>query len=587
MITDRINALRASIEANKLDAYYFNTSDYHMSEYVPEYFKTIRYFSGFSGSLATFIVDKEKAYIFVDGRYHIQADKECSKYGIEVIKLGTEGALEPLAFIKKNYEGKVLGLDAKRTSINFAKKLEEAKVKIKSIDIYSELIENRTPLSNSPLFELSTDYIGKTRKEKLDELRYCFKDKVHIVNNLESIAYVLNYRSDDIINTPVFLSYMIINDEDVYLFIDINRLDPEQLEKLYLDGVIVKPYNEYYEILKEIKNKTVVLDQDKVNYETYLCLKDNKNIFVNMRSIIEDMKSVKNEIEIANTRLAHIYDGVSMVRFIKWLKESDKTQLTELDCSNYLNNLRLNNHAFDLSFKSIVAYNENAASMHYSPSEENPVTLSNSGILLVDSGGQYKEGTTDITRTISLGETSDELKKHFTLVLKSMFNLSSAKFLEGMSGYTLDVLARINIWKEGIDYRCGTGHGVGHVLSVHENPPRIIFTGNSEASREALKPGQITSDEPGIYLEGKYGIRCENELLVCKNELNEYGQFLSFDTLTLCPFDLDLIDLDYLNEDDIKEINKYHKEVYETLSPYLNDDEKKFLLKETRELCKK
>lgn len=586
MINDRIKALKANIIANKLDAYYFNTSDYHMSEYVPEFFKTIRNFSGFSGSLATFIVDKENAYIFVDGRYHIQADNECSKYGIEVIKLGTKGALEPIDFIKKNYKGKVIGLDAKRTSINFAKKLEKENIKLKNIDIYSELIENREPLSSSSLFELGLEYSGKTRKEKLDELRYCFNGKVHVINNLESIAYLLNLRSNDIKYTPVFLSYMIIDSDDIYLFIDINRLDPDQLEKLYLDGIIIKPYDDYYEILKTIKNKTVVLDENKINYETYLTLKDNKNTFVNMRSIVEDMKAVKNETEIKNTRLAHIYDGVSMVRFIKWLKQQDKTKLTELDCSNYLNNLRLSNHAFDLSFNSIVAYNENAASMHYSPSAENPVYLSNSGILLVDSGGHYMEGTTDITRTISLGENDTELKKHFTLVLKSMFNLSSAKFLEGMSGLTLDVLARINIWKQGIDYRCGTGHGVGHILSVHEGPPSVSPKAVA-STLEKLKPGMITSDEPGIYIEGKYGIRCENEILVKKDELNEYGQFLSFETITLCPFDLDLIDINYLNEDDIKELNAYHERVYYTLAPYLNEEEQQFLRNETRSICKK
>ena len=586
MTIDRINALKTKIKENKLDAYYLNTSDFHMSEYVPEYFKTIRYFSGFSGSLATLMVDAEKAYIFVDGRYHIQADRECQANGIEVVKLGTKDALDPISFIKKNYQDKTIGLDARRTSISFAKKLVEAGAKIKSLDIYSELIDERATLSSSPLKSLDIEYTGKTRKEKLDELRYCFKDKVHIINNLESIAYLLNMRGNDIIYTPVFMSYMIIDGEDVYLFIDINRLDANQLEALYLDDVIIKPYEEYYEVLKTIKNKTVVLDENKVNYETYLNLKDNHNTFVNMRSVVEDMKAVKNDKEIANTKLAHTYDGVSMVRFIKWLKESDKTKLTEWDASEYLNNLRLNNHAFDLSFNSIVAYNENAASMHYSPSKDRPVQLTNSGILLVDSGGQYLEGTTDITRTISLGENSAELKKHFTLVLKSMFNLSSAKFLEGMSGQSIDILARINIWKEGIDYRCGTGHGVGHILSVHENPPRISFSAKTSEAVEPLKPGQITSDEPGIYLEGKYGIRCENEILVKKDELNEYGQFLSFETITLCPFDLDLIDINYLNEDDIKLLNDYHKKVYDTLSPYLNEEEKEFLKKETRLICK-
>lgn len=587
MIKDRLNALKANVINNKLDAYYMNTSDYHMSEYVPEFFKTIRYFSGFSGSLATLIVDKEKAYIFVDGRYHLQAERECCPNGVEVIRLGTAGALEPKEFIKKNYSGKTIGLDARRTSIEFATKLSEEGIKIKDVDIYSELMEERTPLKDDSIKDLNIEYAGKSRKEKLDELRYCFKDRVHIIDDLCSIAYLLNLRARDILYTPVFLSYMIIDSEDVYLFIDINRLDPDQLEGLYLDGVIVKPYDNYYEILKTIKNKTIVLDNNKVNYASYLALKDNHNKFVYMRSIVEDMKAVKNDVEIANTRKAHIYDGVSMVRFIKWLKESDKDTLTEMDCSNYANSLRLNNKAFDLSFNSIVAYNENAAQMHYSPSDDRPVKLTNSGILLIDSGGQYLEGTTDITRTISLGETSAEIKKHFTIVLKSMFNLSSAVFLEGMTGQKLDVLARVNVWKEYIDYRCGTGHGVGYCSSVHEGPPNIRYMNSLAATeREPIKAGMICSDEPGIYLEGKYGIRCENMVLAKKLTQNEYGQFLGFETLTLCPFDLDLIDVNYLNEDTIKELNAYHKQVYDTLSPYLTDDEKEFLRNETRPICK-
>ena len=583
MTKDRIDLLREEMNKAGIDAYYFNTSDYNMSEYVSEYFKTIRYFSGFTGSLATLIVDKEKSYIFVDGRYHIQADTECLENGVEVIKLGTEGALDPVEFIVKNYTKKVVGLDGKRSSIHFVNKLVENKIKIKCEDIYSEIIEDRAPLSDAPLYSLSLEYVGKSRKDKIEELKYCFKDKVHIVNNLESIAYILNMRSKDIAHTPVFLSYMVVYDGDVYLFIDINRLDPDQLEALYLDGIVVRNYDAYYDLLKDIKKQVIVLDDGKVNYQTYLNLKDNHNAFVYMRSIIEDMKAVKNEVEIKNAKLAHIYDGVSMVRFIKWLKEIDKKTITEKEASDYLDNLRLSNKAFDLSFNSIVAYNKNAALMHYSPSNEKPVFLDNSGILLVDSGGQYLEGTTDITRTISLGENSAELKKHFTLVLKSMFNFSNAKFLKGMDGRSLDVLARINIWKEGIDYRCGTGHGVGHVLSVHEGPPNVRYM-KTEAGNEnePIVPGMIFSDEPGIYLEGEYGIRCENLVLCTEAEKNEYGQFLKFETITLCPFDLDLIDPKHLDKETLESLNAYHKMVYDTLSPYLNDEEKTFLKKETR-----
>ena len=582
MVNERLLTLQKVLKNNKIDVYYLNTSDYHLSEYVPNYFKTISYFSGFSGSLATLIVDTKKAYIFVDGRYHIQADKECTKNDVEVIKLGTEGALEPIDFIKKNYRGKTIGIDAKRSSTRFVLKLKENDIKIKSIDIYSELIENRPALYSGPLFEIDEKYSGKTRKQKIEELKYCFKDKVHIITNLESIAYILNLRSKDILYTPVFLSYMVVYDNDVYLFINLDRLDPEQIEKLYIDGVAIKPYDEYYRFLERIEDKEVFLDDNKVNYESYSLLEKHNKVFF-MRSIVEDMKASKNEVEISNSRLAHIYDGVSMVRFIKWLKESDKTKITEKQASDYLDNLRLNNKAFDLSFKSIVAYNENAALMHYSPSDEHPVTLDNNGILLVDSGGQYFEGTTDITRTISLGENSDDVKKHFSLVLKSMFNFSSAKFLEGMSGQNLDILARINIWKESIDYRCGTGHGVGQTLSVHEAPPNVRYKNTeSNSEKEALKPGMIFSDEPGIYIENKYGIRCENMLLVKKDELNEYGQFLSFETLTLCPFDLDLIDSKYLGEEATIELNKYHNCVYQTLSPYLNEEEKEFLKNATK-----
>lgn len=567
---------------NGVDVYYFNTSDYHMSEYVAEYFKTIRYFSGFSGSLATLLVDAEKAYIFVDGRYHIQADKQCLQNDVDVIKLGTEGALSPIEFIKKYYDGKVIGLDGKRTSISFGMKLSSNGIRIKSIDLYSEIIENRSPLSTSKLFDLELQYSGKTRRNKLEDLKYILGKRTHIINNLESIAYLLNLRGSDVPHTPVFLSYLVIHDGDTYLFLDKERLNPNQLDSLYDDGVIIRDYDTYYDFLRTIDNKLVLIDKDKVNLETYNHLSSSNKLLYSS-SPVDLLKSIKNSIEQKNARLAHIKDGVNMVKFIKWLKETDKTKISEKDAANYLDNLRLNGGAFDLSFDSIVAYNENAAQMHYSPSNEHPVKLDASGILLVDSGGQYKEGTTDITRTIALGPVSDELKKHFTIVLKSMFNLSSAVFMKGLSGNMVDILARRYIWQEGIDYRCGTGHGVGHVLSVHETPPNIRYMhSDSKSEEEPLRVGNIVSDEPGIYLENKYGIRCENLLLVMPDQKTEWGEFLKFETITLCPFDLDLIDKNHLDERTIKLLNEYHKDVYEKLSPYLNEEEKLFLRKETR-----
>ena len=585
MENKKIDALRRALNDYKIDVYYLNTSDYHLSEYVPSYFKTIEYFSGFTGSLATFLIDKNKSYIFVDGRYHIQADKQCLKNGVEVIKLGTKDSLDPLDFIEKNYKGKIVGIDGKRTSIAFTKELIKRGLKVKSIDIYSTLIENRVPLSKDKLYEVDVTNVGTIRKEKIDRVRYCLNGKCHIVNNLESIAYILNLRGNDIIYTPVFLAYLVFNKEDVYLFIDLERLTSEIIEKLYADGVIIRPYDEYYKFLGTLKNEIILLDEHKVNYDSYKKIKGHHNSVVNTISLIEEMKAQKNEVEVENSMLAHIYDGVAMVRFLKWLDESDKSNLNEYDALEKLNKFRLDYKAFDLSFSPIVAYNDNGAMMHYSPTKENNTKLDNKGILLVDSGGQYKEGTTDITRTIALGEVSDKLKKHFTIVLKSMFNLSQTKFMSGLSGYQLDILARKDIWELGIDYRCGTGHGVGHILAVHESPPNIRYMNSASGSEKLpLKVGNIVSDEPGIYLENEYGIRCENLLTVIEDISNEYGKFLKFKTLTLVPFDLRLIDLNYLDEKTRIALNNYHKEVYEKLSPYLDENEIKYLRKITREI---
>ncbi|MBR2577898.1 MAG: aminopeptidase P family protein, partial [Erysipelotrichaceae bacterium] len=495
-------------------------------------------------------------------------------------------AMEPEDFLAAGYKGKTVGLDGKRTSISFVKKLQSKDLRIRSIDIYSKLIENRAPLSKDKLKELEIEYTGLSRKEKLDNVKYCLGGKAHIINNLESIAYLLNLRGNDIACTPVFLSFMVFYKDDVYFFIDVNRFKAETLDALYEDGIIIRPYDSYYEFLKTLKRQTVILDEAKVNYETYRNLLRRGNTIVSMTSIVEEMKAIKNDTEIENLVMANVYDGVVMVKFLKWMSEQNKEELDEYEVADTLNGFRLGFKAFDLSFNPIVAYNANAAMMHYAPSKEKCSKLKNEGILLIDSGGQYKEGTTDITRTFALGPVSAEIKKHFTIVLKSMLNLSEVRFMSGLSGKQLDILARKDIWKEGIDYRCGTGHGVGQVLSVHEAPPNIRYMKTANGSEDyPLRPGHVVTDEPGIYLEGKYGIRCENMLLVQKDIANEYGQFLSFRTLTLCPFDLDLIDTAYLDGPGIKALNRYHQEVYDKLSPYLNDEEKEYLRKATKEIA--
>lgn len=582
MINSHLLALQDKIQKENIDLYYLNTSDYHMSEYVPEYFKTIEYFSCFTGSLATLLVSKDDAFIFVDGRYHTQADKQCLPNGVKVIKLGTKDSLEPLDFIKKYYPNKVVGIDGKRTSIEFAKALLKQNNTIVCKDIYSDLIENRTPLGKGDIYEFEEKYAGLSRKKKIEKVINDLNGQTHIVDNLESIAYLLNLRSNDILYTPVFLAYLIIDDSKVYLFVDENRLRKEVVDNLNKDGVIIKEYDAYYDMLDTLTNKKIVLDENKINYETYSRLDNKNNEIINSRSLIEDIKSIKNSTEQDNIRLAHIYDGVSMLRFLMWIDSVDKNGLDEFEVSKKIDEFRLSYKAFDLSFNSIVAYNENSAIIHYSPTKDNCKKLSNSGVLLLDTGGQYYEGTTDITRTIALGQVNDEVKKYFTLVLKSMFNLSELKFMHGLSGNQVDIIARKDLWSEGVDYRHGTGHGVGHVLSVHEGPPNIRYMNTDQGNEKvSIVPGMIFSDEPGVYFENKFGIRCEN-LLLCKDYVNnEYGRFLEFETLTLVPFDTRLIDSKYLDQKTIDAINNYHSRVYNTLSSYLNDEEKEYLRKLT------
>ena len=577
-----LKALQSKIAASGIDLYYLNTCDYHLSEYVPEYFKTIAYFSGFTGSLATFLVSKDDAYIFVDGRYHTQADNQCLTNGVKVVKLGTKDALEPIEFIGKYYKNKVIGIDGKRTSINFVKELSKKDIKIKSLDIYSDIIENRTPLKKGPIYELDDKYTGLPRYKKIELIKHCLKGRSHVVNNLESIAYLLNLRSSDILYTPVFLSYLVFYDKDLYLFVDSSRIKEETLNDLYADGIIIRPYDAYYDFLDLINNRVILLDENKVNFESYMRINARGNRIFNARSFIEHMKSIKNKVEQDNSKLAHIYDGVSMLRFLMWIDSVDKSTLNEYDVACKIDKFRLENKAFDLSFNSIAAYNENSAIIHYGPVEGQSKQLDNKGILLLDTGGQYLEGTTDITRTIALGPVDDEVKKWFTIVLKSMFNLSEFKFIRGINGNQLDIIARQDIWAASADYRHGTGHGVGQTLSVHENPANIRYMHTKAASENIeIKPGMIFSDEPGVYFEGKFGIRCEN-LVLCKSlEENEYGEFLGLETLTLVPFDTRLIDKNYLDEKTINALNDYHKRVYETLLPYLNTQEAEYLRKLT------
>lgn len=577
-----------------IDIYLIPTSDFHESEYVGAYFKARKFMSGFTGSAGTLVVTHTQAGLWTDGRYFIQAEAQLKNSGIDLYKMGMKDVLSIEDFIiEKMPEGGKLGFDGRVVNSRMGLKLEEKlKEKNASIiydrDIVNEVWSDRPALSCEPAFLLDIQYAGKSREEKLEDLRKKMEQEkadIFILTCLDDIAWLFNIRGNDIPYNPVILSYIIITKEKGYFFVNENALNLEIKKALEADNIEVMPYDKIYDFVKQIsKTEAVLLDKNKVNYAIVRNLKPEVKI-IDKTNPTTLAKAVKNEIELENLRKSHLKDAVAVTKFMYWLKKNvGKENITEITASDYLENLRKEQEGFiELSFDTISAYQEHAAMMHYSATEETDVQLKAEGLLLVDSGGQYYEGTTDITRTFVLGPIKEEWKKHFTLVAKSMLNLANAKFLHGCTGLNLDILARGPLWNLGIDYRCGTGHGVGYLLNVHEAPNGFRWKSVPERNDQAvLQAGMVTTDEPGVYIENSHGIRTENELICQKAEENEYGQFMNFETITYVPIDLDGIDKKYLNEMDIEQLNQYHKMVYEKVSPYLDSEEKEWLQRYTR-----
>lgn len=577
-----------------IDIYLIPTSDFHESEYVGAYFKARKFMSGFTGSAGTLVVTHTQAGLWTDGRYFIQAEAQLKNSGIDLYKMGMKDVLNIEDFIiEKMPQGGKLGFDGRVVNSRMGLKLEEKlKEKNASIiydrDIVNEVWSDRPALSCEPAFLLDIQYAGKSREEKLEDLRKKMEQEkadIFILTCLDDIAWLFNIRGNDIPYNPVILSYVIITKEKGYFFVNENALNLEIKKALEADNIEVMPYDKIYDFVKQIsKTEAVLLDKNKVNYAIVRNLKPEVKI-IDKTNPTTLAKAVKNEIELENLRKSHLKDAVAVTKFMYWLKKNvGKETITEITASDYLENLRKEQEGFiELSFDTISAYQEHAAMMHYSATEDTDVQLKAEGLLLVDSGGQYYEGTTDITRTFVLGPIKEEWKKHFTLVAKSMLNLANAKFLHGCTGLNLDILARGPLWNLGIDYRCGTGHGVGYLLNVHEAPNGFRWKSVPERNDQAvLQAGMVTTDEPGVYIENSHGIRTENELICQKAEENEYGQFMNFETITYVPIDLDGIDKKYLNEMDIEQLNQYHKMVYEKVSPYLDSEEKEWLQKYTR-----
>ncbi len=596
MIKQRIENIRDLMKEKNIYAYIVPSSDYHQSEYVGDYFKSREFMSGFTGSSGTLIISMDEAGLWTDGRYFIQAENELKDSGIKLFKMGEEGVPTIEEYLlEKLPKNSTLGFDGRVMSVkegqSLANKLAFKGINIEyKYDLVNDIWEDRCSLPTEKAFLLGTEYSGESFSDKLSRIRAVMKEKkatTHILASLDDIAWLFNIRGRDVKSNPVVLSYAVITIDSVYLFIDKNKIGKDIRAELSKENVQIKGYEEVYEFIKNIdENEVVLIDTSKVNYAIY------NNIPSNVQKIEERnpsilFKSIKNEIELKNIRNSHIKDGVAFTKFMYWLKNNiGKIEITEISATQKLEEFRREQDKFiEPSFSTIAAYKDHAAMMHYSATEESNYKLEPRDLFLVDSGGQYFDGTTDITRTIALGPIPENVRKDFTNVVRGMIRLSKAKFLYGCRGYNLDILARGPLWEEGIDYKCGTGHGIGFVLNVHEGPNGFRWKVREDIDDTCiLEEGMVTTNEPGVYVENSHGIRIENEIVVRKAEKNEYGQFMDFEVITFAPIDLDAIDESLILKDEKVYLNNYHKQVYDKISPYLNEEEKQWLKTYTREI---
>lgn len=561
--------LRLKMREHNIDAYLIQTNDFHGSEYMNDFFKCREFMSGFTGSAGTLIVTMNDALLWTDGRYFLQAAAQLESSGITLMKSGEPGVPTILQYLQSILTpGSTLGFDGRTTSIS--PETENLCNICSEYDLVGEIWPGRPAIKPSRIYPLSESVTGKSAESKLGTLRAYLEQKgfdYHLTTNLEEIAWLYNLRGNDIPHTPVFFAFLLITpDEDRLYVLNSN-----------FNGRRTYPYAQFFEDLKELKSGRLLLKKDAVNYAVLQSIPSHVEV-VSQTSPISLLKCRKNKTEITSTKNAHLKDGAAMAEFLCWLKTNiGKTEITEISASDYLEKCRcMQDGCFDLSFDTISGYAEHGAIIHYSATAETCKTLQPEGFLLVDSGGQYMDGTTDITRTIALGPLTDEMKVHYTAVLKGHIALSTARFTKGTTGADLDKLARKPINDIGLNYNHGTGHGVGHILSCHEGPQAISPRGSSVP----IMPNMICSNEPGIYIEGSHGIRLENEILCIESEDGMY----EFETLTFCPFDRDAIIKSALTADELNWLNEYHFQVYERISPHVSKETKEWLCEATKPL---
>lgn len=582
---DKIRLIREEMVQSKIDAYIIPSNDPHNSEYLPEYYKTRQWVSGFTGSSGTLVITQEECGLWTDGRYFLQAEKELSGSSINLFKMRMPNVPTIHEWLYQNMpHGSTIGFNGFQYSAHDAELIKsELKDKKVKLDFRTNIVDkiwlNRPYLPTEKVFIHDVVYAGESAKQKIELIRENMSKndcEYHLINKLDDIAWLLNLRGSDIKNNPYFLSYLLIDKEITYLYIDILKLNDKIINYLHENNVKVKLYEDILYDLQDLEEgKRIILDKNAIPYQIYHDI-DRRCQVVNKPNHSTTLKAIKNETECEHLRECYVQDGVALVRFMKWLDETvPNGNITETIADEKLTQFRSEiSTFFSKSFDTIAAYKDHAALMHYKAHRETEYQLAPHSLFLVDSGGQYLNGTTDTTRTFALGDLTSEEKRDYTLVLKGMIQLSQATFLEGSTGTNLDILARKPLWDHCIDYKCGTGHGVGFFLGVHEGPQGVSMVGNNTV----LSPGMILTNEPGIYKAGRHGIRIENTLLVKTYETTEFGNFYRFETLTKAPIDTRPIVKSLLTASEIEWLNDYHQTVYEALRPHLSKEDADYLL---------
>lgn len=585
---EKLAAIRGLMIDNKIDAYIIPSSDPHISEYLPEHYRCIAWASGFTGSAGLLVITQKFAGLWTDSRYFIQGEQQLEGSGFELVRLKVQHAPEYVSWLAENFTtGSTIAFDGNLASILVAKtiksSLEPLGIKVKGdVDLLTPVWENRPGFPKTQAYLLAVEVTGKSRTEKLAEVRVEMKKEyaeAHLISSLDDLAWLFNIRGNDVQCNPVVLGFAYLTQTEAYLYIEDGKLSEAEIAELKLSGVVVKPYMLVYELLKTLTVSSILLDSKRTCFAVYDCIPQSVKIIESLNPSTL-LKAVKNEVELAHTRHAMVNDGVALTKFFKWVEENVASgELSEISIAKKLQCLREEQPGFkDISFGTIAGYKDHGALPHYNAEEASNYKLETKGLLLVDSGGQYITGTTDITRVISLGEMTQEEKDDYTIVLKGMIEGSMAIFVKGTRGYQIDAITRRPIWAKMRNYSHGTGHGVGFFLNVHEGPHSF----SPAAIDVPILSGMITSIEPGLYREGKHGIRIENLVASKEIESNQFGEFMDFETLTICYIDTDLVDKKLLYQEHIDWLNQYNQWVFEKISPKLNEDEEAWLRNKTK-----